>query len=60
MVSPINHFTATHQADTAANAVQKPSAENPPAQSAKSQPARVQDSVSLKSTSDADHDGDTK
>jgi len=55
MVSPIHSSQPVHQAE-----VSQPA--KPPAQkdAAKPQPARAQDSVSLKSTGDLDHDGDSK
>jgi hypothetical protein len=53
MVNPISYSTIAHPIDAVSHPVPKPAAPNPPATS---QPPRVQDSLSLKSTGDSDHD----
>jgi hypothetical protein len=55
MVNPISNSTI-YQAELS-QAASKKAAQNV---AAKSQPVRIQDTVTLKSAGDADHDGDSK
>lgn len=54
MVNPVASSNAIHQAEVSQADTKQP-AENA---AAKNQPARAQDSVTLKSSRDADHDRD--
>jgi hypothetical protein len=56
MVNPVASSNAIHQAEVS-QAAAKPVTGNA---AAKNQPAKAQDSVTLKSRRDADHDGDSK
>lgn len=56
MVNPVSNSQAVRRVELARAVFKKPAPEAAP----KSQPARVQDSVSLKSSGDADRDGDSK
>jgi hypothetical protein len=56
MVNPVASSNAIHQAEVSQADTKQP-AENA---AAKNQPARAQDSVTLKSSRDADRDGDAK
>jgi hypothetical protein len=56
MVNPISNSQAIYQAELS-QAAQKKAAQD---LAAKSQPSRTQDTVTLKSAGDVDHDGDSK
>ena len=57
MVNPVASPNAIHQTEVSQAASKQVAAGNA---AAKNQPARAQDSVTLKKTRDADHDGDSK
>jgi len=56
MVNPISNSQTINQAELSQAASKKAVQDV----AAKSQPARIQDTVTLKSAGDADHDGDSK
>jgi|HubBroStandDraft_6_1064221.scaffolds.fasta_scaffold142063_2 hypothetical protein len=57
MINPVASSNAIHQTEVSQAASKQVAAGNA---AAKNQPARPQDSVTLKSRRDADHDGDSK
>lgn len=56
MVNPVASSNAVHRIEVS-EVASKRAAENA---ATKNQPARAQDSVTLKGTGDADHDGDSR